>query len=174
MKWVPETERDISFFRIIVILCLLATIATLIWGCAEARPEAPQPQGPGPATGLGAGLVHTGGLLVKWGLWATGLGLVLRVAGAFFVPVLKPFCTILGDIAEIGAISAVVGAAFIWIADYTWLVGVACAVAGLAWLVYRRAVLVRWYHYCVALLNIRGWPSGVKRVLATKEKGAIA
>lgn len=143
--WVERNEQ--TALGATVLLVFLALLIAF-YGCGG-RPEvteSPQQSGPSPdgTAGLGAVIGSTGSTILYIGAWACGLGLVARFAG-FVVPVLAPFQSIAGDIAELGAIAAIVGGLFVWIAPYGgWILGLSCAAAGLAWCYTRRATLRRW------------------------------
>lgn len=148
----PHADRQVWILRIMAILALLLTIIVLA-ACDSRTTPSPQQLGP-ESRGLGAQLGSIGGTILSTGLWATGLGLVARIAGVFFVPILAPFSGFLGDIIEIGIIAAIVGASFVWLSAHTWLVVLACVVTALAWGYMRRATILRWFNRTMGVCSL--------------------
>lgn len=131
-----DTTRTLRKKAWTLVLVTAAICLVLLSSCGV---EAPRPEGP-PPDSLGAGLESTGGTLVEWGLIVGGLALV-----ACFLPVLSPFSKFSSVIAEFGFGAALVGGVYLFITEHPWMVLLACVATAVAWGVYRRDLILRWY-----------------------------
>lgn len=138
--WIERNERA-AITLVLLMLCLM--VIALLSGCFS-EPRGPLPPESAAEVGLKAQLESIGGWFVYIGLLAFGLGLVARLAGTVFVPVLAPFASIFGDIAECGIVAALVGGLLVWLSANFWVLLVACILAALAWAWWRRAAIRRW------------------------------
>lgn len=119
----------------------------MLSGCGEPRPLE---QVPAQEPGVGDQLRELGSLFLFWGGIALGLGVIARIALSVAVPaavsVLIPGIVpgIASLVAQGGAASVACGAAFTWLADYLWLMALACLLTGLAWAYLHRTKLRSW------------------------------
>lgn len=139
------TKIDILVSIFLGIIVLTAII--FLVGCGEPRPLEPVPA---PEPGVGDQLRELGSLFLFWGGIALGLGIIARIALSVAVPAaltalipgIVPGTASL--VAQGGAASVACGAAFTWLADYLWLVVLACLATGLAWAYLHRDKLRGW------------------------------
>jgi hypothetical protein len=139
------TKKD--FLTAVFLAVLVLFTIVMMVGCGEPRPLEPVPA---PEPGVGDQLRELGSLFLFWGGIALGLGIIARIALSVAVPAaltaLIPGIVpgIASLVAQGGAASVACGAAFTWLADYLWLVVLACIATGLAWAYLHRAKLRSW------------------------------
>lgn len=139
------TNRDIitAWF----LACLVVFTIVMLLGCGEPRPLEPVPA---PAPGVGDQLRELGEIFLFWGGITLGFGIIARIALSVAVPaaiaaIIPGFVPgIASLVAQGGAASVACGAAFTWLADYLWLVVLACFITGLAWAYLHRVKLRSW------------------------------
>ena len=140
------SRRDLIAAVLVALLAIIVAMGMASCGGSE-RPLTPVPA---PAPGVGDQLRSLGSVFLWWGGIVLGLGVVARVALWIAIPAsitaLLPGCIggICALVAEGGAVAVACGAAFTWLADYLWLVVLACLLSAGGWAWLHRARVRRW------------------------------
>jgi hypothetical protein len=140
---VEKHERGALAF--IAILLFLLAVTLLLTSCGT--PRGPLPPGSvesAEPAGLASQLATIGDWFIYIGLLVAGVALVARIAGSWCVPFLAPFVSVLGDVAELAIIAALVGGIFVWLSAHFWILVLASILTALAWAWLRRAAIRRW------------------------------
>lgn len=112
---------------------ILIGFAMLTIGCG-ARPLAEGATGPGPGS-AGATLITMGNTFI----WIGGAALVIGAAMRLWLKLKSGVI-----IAETGVIAILFGTIFTWLGHNLWMAAIACGVALVAWVLYRRHSILRW------------------------------
>jgi len=136
-------RNEKAILGITIILTFLA-LTLLLGGCTRGSLPA-EPAGP---QGLATQLGTIGDQFILWGVIASGLGLI-----CYFIPVLLPFRGISLIVGEAGTGCWIFGGISVWLSENFWFLFLACVLAGLAWIYYRRADIRRWFVSGKALIS---------------------